>query len=72
MGWETEYSAWTLKHLVKPFGVRVDSLYGRDSCLTVRLPLTWRPVWQRIIQPMEKSALAKYVCLNIGILVTKL
>jgi len=71
LGWETQYSVADLKRILKGEKVNVESFYGRESALTVRLPFSWRPRWQKIIKLWERSPWAPYLCLNLGVVLRK-
>lgn len=71
LGWETQYSVADLKKMLEGENVKIESFYGRESALTVKLPLSWRPKWQKIVRFEERLRWASYFCLNLGVVVKK-
>jgi ubiquinone/menaquinone biosynthesis C-methylase UbiE len=70
-GWETEYSKPQLIHMAKKLDQQIHHMYGRDSDIIFRLPDTWTHVKPYLIQvfsnTLEKTFLAPYICLCIGL-----
>jgi len=67
-GWETEYSTTDLKRLAQALNIKATRFYGRDTALRLRLPLILREPWLKIFSIVEKSKIAPFVCLNIGMI----
>lgn len=68
-GWETEYSRGDLIKIAKKLNQDVHLIYGRDSDIVSRLPRAIRSTCNHIFsKKIEKSFLAQYVCLCIGLI----
>ncbi|HEX8923240.1 MAG TPA: class I SAM-dependent methyltransferase [Patescibacteria group bacterium] len=70
-GWETEYSAFKLKKMARILNLSFVRAYGRDSAFTLKVPDRLKPLYKNIFSVIEKSPLAPYVCLNLGVIYQK-
>lgn len=67
-GWETEYSMGDFKRIARTLKLKVIRFYGRDTALKFWLPLVIRQLWLKIT---ERSKIAPFLCLNIGVICQK-
>lgn len=70
-GWETEYSMKDFKTIARTLKLKVIRFYGRDTALKLRLPLVMRQLWLKVFSIVERSKIAPFICLNIGVIYQK-
>ena len=70
-GWETEYSMRDFKTIARTLKLKVIRFYGRDTALKLRLPLVMRQPWLKAFSIVERSKIAPFICLNIGVIYQK-
>lgn len=70
-GWETEYSYFDLVNFAKKLNVKIIRVFGHDSAFTLKLPSSIRRFYLQIYSLIEKSVIAPFVCLDIGIILQK-
>jgi len=70
-GWETEYALTDLKKIAGLLKIKPIRFYGRGSAFVGRLPGVIDCRWRKIVAKIEKSSLAPFICLNIGMICQK-
>lgn len=71
LDWETQYSVNDFKKIAKILNLDIVRFYGRDTALGQKLSSRVRYLWLKFFSRIEKSLLAPWTCLNIGMICQK-